>query len=191
MSEAELGRTVLLVARSAIAARLGLSAPEPANHATLRQRCATFVTLRHAGELRGCIGSVQAFRPLAEDVRANAIAAAFHDPRFAPLAAAELAATTIEVSLLSASERIEAAHEEELLARVRPGVDGLILEWGRRRATLLPQVWEQLADPHEFLAALKRKAGLSEDFWSAAVSVSRYEVTTWKEEDLAPAGLRH
>ena len=191
MSEIDLGRTVLAVARSAIAARLGLDTPEPANHATLRQRCATFVTLHQAGGLRGCIGSVQAFRTLGEDVRANAIAAAFHDPRFAPLAAAELADTSIEVSLLSASDRIEVRHEQQLLAQVRPGVDGLILQCGRRRATLLPQVWQQLPDPRAFLAALKLKAGLSEDFWSAAVSVSRYAVTTWKEEDLAPAGLWH
>ena len=191
MSEAELGRTVLAVARSAIAARLGLDTPEPANGATLRRRCATFVTLRQAGELRGCIGSVHAFRPLGEDVRANAIAAAFHDPRFTPLAAAELADTSIEVSLLSASERIELRDEEDLVARVRPGIDGLILQCGRHRATFLPQVWQQLPAPREFLAALKLKAGLPEDYWSPEVSIARYAVTTWKERDPAPAGLRH
>jgi len=185
MSGRDLGRAVLTIARSAIAERLGLPRGAETSHAALQEPSATFVTLRHAGQLRGCIGSLQAVRPLGEDVRQNAIAAAFRDPRFAPLAATEFAATSVEVSLLSASEPIEVASEEELLARLRPGVDGLILECGRHRATFLPQVWEALDEPREFLAALKHKAGLPEGFWSCSVNVSRYAVTKWVDQDFA------
>jgi uncharacterized protein len=122
-------------------------------------------------------------------VRANAVAAAFRDPRFAPLHASELAHTSLEVSLLSPEERIEVVSEQELITRLRPGVDGVILEFGRHRATLLPQVWEQLQDPRTFLAALKLKAGLPEDFWASGILVSRYGVTTWKEQEPAPAAV--
>jgi AmmeMemoRadiSam system protein A len=163
---------------------------DEANHAALLQQAATFVTLKHSSELRGCIGSLQPVRPLGVDVRENAIAAAFRDPRFAPLAAAEFEATWVEVSLLSAHERIEVADEEDLVAGLRPGIDGLILEYGRHRATFLPQVWEALADPREFLAALKHKAGLPEDFWNPSVNVSRYEVTKWVERDFVLSGAQ-
>ena len=94
----------------------------------------------------------------------------------------ELPRTSLEVSLLSAEERIEAASERELLAQLRPGVDGVILEYGRHRATLLPQVWEHVQDRRNFLAALKLKAGLPEDFWSEGMLISRYAATTWKEQ---------
>ncbi|HYA65721.1 MAG TPA: AmmeMemoRadiSam system protein A [Burkholderiaceae bacterium] len=185
MTGRELGHAVLTIARSAIAERLGLGRLKEASHAALQQHSATFVTLRNTGQLRGCIGSLQATRPLALDVRENAIAAAFRDPRFAPLEVAEFAATSVEVSLLSAAERVEVASEQELLARLRPGVDGLILEFGRHRATFLPQVWEALAEPREFLAALKEKAGLPEGFWHTNMSVSRYLVTKWVDLDFA------
>jgi AmmeMemoRadiSam system protein A len=190
MTGRDLGRTLLTIARSAIAERLGLYRLGEANHAALLQQAATFVTLKHSGELRGCIGSLQPVRPLGVDVRENAIAAAFRDPRFAPLAAAEFEATWVEVSLLSAHERIEVADEEDLVAGLRPGIDGLILEYGRHRATFLPQVWEALADPREFLAALKHKAGLPEDFWNPSVNVSRYEVTKWVERDFVLSGAQ-
>jgi len=181
MTRCDLGPVLLRIARSAIGERLGLSGFDEPGHAALQEHLATFVTLKQSGQLRGCIGSLQAVRPLGVDVRENAIAAAFRDPRFAPLAAAEFEATSVEVSLLSADERIEAASEQDLVERLRPGVDGLILEYRGRRATLLPQVWEALADPREFLAALKRKAGLPEDFWTPGLSVSRYAVTKWGE----------
>ena len=185
MTGRDLGHALLTIARSAIAERLGLGNFEKAEHAALQQHSATFVTLKKTGQLRGCIGSLRAARPLAIDVRENAIAAAFHDPRFAPLAAAEFRSTSVEVSLLSAAERVNVGSEEELLAQLRPGVDGLILEYGRHRATFLPQVWEALADPREFLAALKQKAGLPEGFWHAGLSVSRYGVTKWVDLDFA------
>ena len=190
MAGRDLGRALLTIARSAIAERLGLFKIDEDNYVALQQRSATFVTLRHLGELRGCVGSLKAVRPLGVDVRENAIAAAFRDPRFAPLAATEFEAMSVEVSLLSAGERIDAANEADLVRCLRPGVDGLILEYGRHRATLLPQVWEALSDASEFLAALKYKAGLPIDFWDASVNVSRYGVTKWTERDYALSGAQ-
>ena len=181
----DLGNALLGIARSGIAEELGLPWRGAASHAALGQAGATFVTLKRAGELRGCIGSIRPVRPLGVDVRANAIAAAFGDPRFPPLAVFEFEVVTVEVSLLSATERIEVADEGDLVARLRPGLDGLILEYGPRRATFLPQVWDGLPDPREFLAALKRKAGLPQDFWSPQMNVSRYDVTKWVESEFA------
>jgi uncharacterized protein len=184
VTEFDLGSAVLGLARSAIAEKLGLSTPlESVCHARLDQHSATFVTLKQGGGLRGCVGSLQAVRALRDDVRANAVAAAFRDPRFAPLEASEFATTSLEVSLLSPEERIAAASERELLAQLRPGVDGVILEYGRHRATLLPQVWQHVSDPRDFLAALKLKAGLPEDFWSEEMLVGRYGAITWKEPE--------
>ena len=186
MTELDLGRALLTLARSAIAEQLGLGRLDAVSHARLEERCATFVTLKQASGLRGCVGSLEALRTLREDVRANAVAAAFRDPRFAPLEASEFARTSLEVSLLSPEERIGAASERELLAQLRPGVDGLILEYGGNRATLLPQVWHDVHDPRDFLAALKLKAGLTADFWSEAMLISRYWATTWKEPESPP-----
>jgi AmmeMemoRadiSam system protein A len=183
MTDADLGRTLLAIARSAIGAELGLRSIPDASHAALAQPAATFVTLQLAGELRGCIGSLRPLRPLGVDVRENAIAAAFRDPRFAPVAAVEFEAISVEVSLLSTDERLDVRDEADLLARLRPDVDGLVLAYGHHRATFLPQVWEALPDPRGFLAALKRKAGLPADFWSPQMNVSRYGVTKWKESE--------
>jgi uncharacterized protein len=185
VTEFDLGSAVLALARSAIAEKLGLGALDAVSHARLEARSATFVTLKQASALRGCVGSLQAVRTLRDDVCANAIAAAFRDPRFAPLEANELARTSLEVSLLSGEERIEAASERALLAQLRPGVDGVILEYGRHRATLLPQVWQHVHDPRDFIAALKVKAGLPEGFWSEGMLISRYAATTWKDPEPA------
>jgi AmmeMemoRadiSam system protein A len=185
MAEHDLGHALLTIARSAIAEKFGLPTLDEAGHAALAQPGATFVTLKRRGQLRGCIGSLRPTRPLGVDVRANAVAAAFGDPRFAPLAASEFVQVTVEVSLLAADERLDVVDEHDLLARLRPGVDGLILEFGRQRATFLPQVWDSLPDPREFLAALKQKAGLRSDFWSAQMNVSRYGVTKWTEGGFA------
>jgi len=183
MPDRELGGTLLRIAREAIGAEFGLRGRSMGDHEALDRRGATFVTLLLDGELRGCIGSLMPRRPLGRDVRANAVAAAFRDPRFSPLAAAEFETTSIEVSLLSPCERVRLADEEHLFSQLRPGIDGLIIEYGRRRATFLPQVWEALAEPRQFVAALKRKAGLPADFWSTRVNVSRYSVTKWKETE--------
>lgn len=181
MADRDLGRVLLSIARAAIGAELGLRPAGAADHDALSSPAATFVTLMHTGELRGCIGSLEPRRPLGVDVRENAVAAAFRDPRFAPLSAAEFEATAIEVSLLSAAVRLDVRDEPDLLARLRPGVDGLILAHGTHRATFLPQVWDSLAEPRDFVSALKRKAGLSSEFWSSQLSVSRYTVTKWTE----------
>jgi AmmeMemoRadiSam system protein A len=180
-SDLDLGRVLLVIARWAIGEKLGLGLPRTADHPALASPAATFVTLKQAGELRGCIGSLEPRRPLGVDVRENAIAAAFGDPRFPPLVAREFERTSIEVSLLSGDERVDARSESDLIAKLRPGVDGVIVRHGSSRATFLPQVWETIADPRAFLAALKRKAGLPEEFWSAEMNVSRYTVTKWAE----------
>ena len=185
MNGQDLGSALLTIARSAIAEEFGLAMPGAPDHATLQRPSATFVTLRQGGELRGCIGSLEALRPLGVDVRENAIAAAFRDPRFAPLEAAEFAATSVEVSLLSAAEPIAVTGEEDLLGRLRPGIDGLTLEYGWRRATFLPQVWQTFADPRDFLVSLKRKLGLPAGFWNSEVAVSCYTVTKWAEAGFA------
>ena len=173
------------------------SPAETAAHAAwLDAPGASFVTLTSGrapgGALRGCIGSLEARRPLRADVEANAVAAALHDPRFAPLTARELDDTVVEVSVLSAPAALPAADEAELLARLRPGVDGVVLSACGRRATFLPQVWEQLPDPADFLARLRRKAGLPADYWGRDVIVETYTVTAWQEAapSVVPDGPR-
>ncbi len=143
---------------------------------SLRVPGASFVTLERGGELRGCIGTYLAHRPLAEDVSRNAFAAAFQDPRFPPLDAREVEGLDLEVSLLGAPAPLEAASEDELLALLEPGRDGLILEDPPFRALFLPQVWRSLPDPREFLAHLKLKAGLHPDHWSDTIRFSRFRV---------------
>lgn len=186
MQTEDLGRQLLTVARHAIAGELRLPATVPATDGALHHLGATFVTLFCRGELRGCIGSLKATRALGVDVRENALAAAFHDPRFPPLIASEYETLSIEISLLSPPESVCVESEQELCSRLRPGVDGLALELGDRRATFLPQVWDALPDPRAFLAALKEKARLPADFWSPRLNVSLYQVTKWKESELAP-----
>lgn len=137
---------------------------------------ASFVTLKSAGELRGCIGSILAARPLALDVTANAHAAAFRDPRFPPLALAEFAELTIHISLLSPLEQLQFASEEDLLMQLRPGVDGVMIEQDARYGTFLPAVWETLPDPSEFLRHLKLKVGLPPGYWSLTLKAYRYTV---------------
>jgi AmmeMemoRadiSam system protein A len=190
MSADGLGRVLIGCARHAIATELAMAADEPPTHAALVRPGATFVTLFCRGELRGCIGSLSATRALGSDVRDNAVAAAFRDPRFPPLTVSEFGATWIEVSLLSAAESLRFDTEGELRSRLRPGVDGVTLELDHRRATFLPQVWEALPEPGEFLAALKQKAGLPVDFWSPCLNVTLYQVTKWKERDVVSEGVR-
>jgi AmmeMemoRadiSam system protein A len=179
----QLGLVLVSIARRAIGAKLGVAGDEPPPHAALSSPGASFVTLFCGEELRGCIGTLQARRPLGVDVRENAINAAFHDPRFPPLAQNEFIGTSVEVSLLSPSVSHSFALEEELIARLRPGIDGVTLEHGSCRATFLPQVWSHLPEPRMFLAELKRKAGLASDFWSPRMNVGLYEATKWKESE--------
>lgn len=181
--DANAGSTLIEIAKASIAARFGAQTHVADQAPWLQQPGATFVTLTRAGELRGCIGSLEAKRPLAADVRENAAAAAFMDPRFKPLVAEEWTDTYVEVSLLSAQESLTVTDEAALLRTLRPGVDGVVIEYGHHRSTYLPQVWEQLPDPEKFLQSLRRKAGLPPDFWDPALRVSRYTVAKWREQD--------
>lgn len=170
--------TLLKVARDSIAHGLQTGQPLPIRRsdyaAKLTVARASFVTLERQGQLRGCIGMLEAVRPLVEDVAENAFAAAFRDPRFPPLRADELADLAIHISILSPAEPIEFSSEQDLLSKIRPGVDGLILQDGGHRATFLPSVWEQLPDPGQFLRHLKQKAGLPAEYWSDSIKISRY-----------------
>ena len=140
----------------------------------LARNGASFVTLNLKGRLRGCIGSLVAHRPLAEDVAHNARAAAFSDPRFAPLTLAEYREIDLHISVLSEPEPVAVNSLAELVAVLRPGRDGLIIDENGRRATYLPSVWEQLPEPREFVRQLRIKAGLDPDGWTPATRVFRY-----------------
>ncbi len=179
--DAEKGAALLQLARGEIAQRFGQAISMASDAPWLDEYGACFVTLTRDGELRGCIGTLEAHRPLRLDVRENAAMAAFRDPRFLPLSREELEAVRVEVSLLSPTAAIAAASEAEVLDQLRPHVDGVVFEFAQYRSTFLPQVWEQLPEPAEFMAQLKRKAGLAMDFWSDAVRLSRYTVSKWKE----------
>ena len=180
MSE-DRGPVLLAIARESLAAALGLGTEASRDEPWLHEPGATFVTLRRLGGLRGCVGSIQAYRPLLDDVRHNARAAAFSDTRFPPVHAGEYREISVEVSLLSPCEPLELGCEEEALTRLRPGIDGIVFEFQGRRSTFLPQVWEQLSDPWDFLAHLKRKAGLPAAFWHPEVKLWRYTVMKWAE----------
>jgi AmmeMemoRadiSam system protein A len=145
----------------------------------LRLPGATFVTLHVHDRLRGCIGSLEARRPLALDVHWNAFAAAFEDSRFPPLRSDEFDALTIRISLLQPPEIIAADSEDALVQALRPGQDGLIMKYGSRRATFLPDVWKELPNPRDFVRHLKRKAGLSSSDWPADMQCWRYETETF------------
>ncbi|MDX8405441.1 MAG: AmmeMemoRadiSam system protein A [Mariprofundus sp.] len=179
------GELLLALARASIASRLGLAMVMPQATKNMQQQAASFVTLQLNGQLRGCIGSLEARRPLYEDVQANAVAAAFEDPRFPPLTQDEFAQVRVEVSVLSPLETVAVKDEQDALAQLRPGIDGVVLCCGFKRATFLPQVWEQLPKPVQFMAHLKVKAGLPPEYWSTEVLLSRYTVKKYREaEDL-------
>ena len=182
------GEVLLPIARAAIARVLNVPHTADESAPWLSGHGACFVTLTQSGELRGCIGTLQAHRSLLEDVKHNAVSAALRDPRFTPLSSEELDVTEIEISLLSTTLAMDVRDEADALAQLRPNVDGVIFEYGRYRSTFLPQVWENLAQPREFLAMLRRKAGLPDDFWADDVKLSRYSVTKWSESKKHLAG---
>jgi AmmeMemoRadiSam system protein A len=181
------GALLTALARAAIAERFGTSPARLAHPDWLDAPGAVFVTLSEGGRLRGCIGSLEAHRSLAEDLLANARAAAFRDPRFPPVQAAELDHLRVEVSILSPAEPMQFTDEADALAQLSPGIDGVILEHGFHRATFLPQVWEQLPDRRVFIAHLKAKAGLPADFWAPDIRLSRYTVQKYAEASDANA----
>lgn len=144
----------------------------------LAENRASFVTLNKNHQLRGCIGSLEAYQPLVMDVASNAYSAAFRDPRFSPLVHEELAGLAIHISVLTPAEPMHFDSEASLLEQLQPHVDGLILSAGPRRGTFLPSVWESLPDAREFLNQLKRKAGLPTDYWGSDVRIERYRTVS-------------
>lgn len=149
----------------------------------LQRQGASFVTLNKHGHLRGCIGSLEARRPLVLDVQQNAVGAAIRDPRFPPVRPEEVDELTIEISVLSQPEPLDYNGVEDLCDKLRPGVDGVVMERGWHRATFLPQVWDKLTDEREFLHRLCLKAGLAPDAYAHGdLDVYTYQVEKLKEE---------
>lgn len=177
------GEKLLPIARASISTALGKAATADESGAWLQERGASFVTLKQHGLLRGCIGTLEAYRTLLADVKANAQAAALRDPRFPPLQLAELDITVIEVSVLTPKQPLAFESEAHARAQLQPGIDGLVFEYGRFHSTFLPQVWEQLPDAGEFMRQLKRKVGLPPDFWADGIKLYRYRVEKWSEAD--------
>lgn len=184
--------------RARMAPRPNAQGGRPTRRAWLDEPGATFVTLTAsegadlAGtgldttgtrRLRGCIGTLEPRLPLRADVAANAVAAATRDRRFPPVTADELPRIAIEVCVLSPAAPLPVADEAEALARLRPGVDGVVLACDGRRATFLPQVWDKLPHPRDFLVHLKAKAGFPRDFWSDHIALSTYTVTQFHDPE--------
>jgi len=149
----------------------------------LRDQGVSFVTLTIRGELRGCIGALEAYQPLVDDVREHAVAAALEDPRFSPVREDELSRIQIEVSRLTRPVPLKYKNAEDLLSHLRPHVDGVILKDGYRRATFLPQVWEKIPDPAEFMNNLCYKMGVHETHWrNKHLDVFTYQVDEFHEQ---------
>lgn len=172
-------QTCLQVARESIQHGLQQGTALRVNHhdysIDLQQQLASFVTLHINEKLRGCIGALEAYQPLINDIAEHAYAAAFSDPRFTALDKNEFEQLDIEISVLGKPEPIIFENEEDLIKQIRPNIDGLIIEYGNNRGTFLPGVWEQLPDREEFLNHLKVKAGLPSQWWDNAAKISRYE----------------
>jgi AmmeMemoRadiSam system protein A len=150
----------------------------------LKQHRATFVTLHKQAQLRGCIGTIFARTPLAQDTAEHAYAAAFRDTRFTPLESHEYDLLDISISVLSPPEPLTYDNEKELMKKIRPGIDGLILEENYKRGVFLPSVWDSLPDQKEFLRQLKRKAGLPADYWSDDIRVEYFTTEYFSENEL-------
>ncbi len=183
--QADLGTALLRLARGSIEHGLIHREPLPIRLDDMPDEmagpAATFTTLRHDGKLRGCVGNLESLRPLAKDVAHTAFQAAFRDPRFEPVVEHELSAIVVEVSVLSPMEPFPVSDEGDLLEKLEPGNDGLVISLGERRATFLPKVWEQLPKPAAFVTALKMKCGLEKDYWSDRLEFQRYRTTTFAE----------
>lgn len=182
-------RLLLQLARQAIANEFGGAGKEEplTSIPALSLQRGVFVTLTRAGNLRGCIGTLESDKTLMHSVPDCARGAAFRDPRFPALGQVELEELCVEISVLTEPEALATASREGLLEILRPGVDGLLIEEDLQRATFLPQVWEQLAEPDEFLSHLMRKAGLPGDYWSERLRCSRYQCIKFTEADQPPA----
>jgi AmmeMemoRadiSam system protein A len=181
-------RILLKLAREALEYGVhGKTLPSLDQHSltpNLIEQGASFVTLTINHELRGCIGALEAHQSLADDVREHAVAAALEDPRFPPVEPGELNRIKLEISRLTDPHPLEYSSAEDLIKKLRPHVDGVILKNGQRRATFLPQVWEKIPDPVEFLEHLCRKMGLNENAWrTLSMEVLIYQVEEFQEED--------
>lgn len=167
--------------------RYGLAHPQPLPviltdyPEKLRQPGTCFITLKSHGALRGCVGSIAPRHPLVEDVAYNAWAAAFRDQRFPSLTSCELHELELHISVLTSPKPMCFSSESDLIAQLKPGVDGLIIEDQGCRGTFLPSVWESLSKPADFLCHLKMKAGLPPDYWSKTVQVSCYQTESFSE----------
>ncbi|WP_415898285.1 AmmeMemoRadiSam system protein A [Neptuniibacter sp. QD48_11] len=175
-------KLMIEIVQDSIASKLELqSKNEPIDYDSisklswLNKSAATFVTLSINGELRGCIGTLEARRSLLKDLQSNAVNAAFYDSRFEPVSVSEYEALCIHISVLTAPVELSVLNEKELLGYLRPGIDGLIIEERGHRATFLPQVWQQLSTPLSFLQRLKLKAGLPIDYWSEYMRFYTYQ----------------
>jgi AmmeMemoRadiSam system protein A len=179
------GTFLLRLARGSIEHGLEHGEPLPVDldelSEELAEPAATFTTLRRKGELRGCCGMLEAVRPLATDVAHSAYRAAFHDSRFKTLRRDELEGVRLEVSVLSPLEPMQVGSEADLVEKLRPGIDGLVIVEGVRRATFLPKVWDMLPEPQRFLAQLKSKCDLPRDYWSERLEFLRYSTTTYSD----------
>ncbi|TKB11657.1 AmmeMemoRadiSam system protein A [Desulforhopalus sp. IMCC35007] len=182
----EQGAVLLRLARETLVHKFSGGSPVAVpNDPDLLQQRAVFVTLTLAGKLRGCIGNLVPVGPLWQGVSDNALHAAFDDQRFSPLTVKELGQVKIEVSVLTPAVELRHTGGADLLEKLRPGIDGVILKKGRQSATFLPQVWEQLTDPSLFLAHLCLKAGLPKECWiTDEISIETYQVESFSEEKL-------
>jgi AmmeMemoRadiSam system protein A len=172
------GQVLAEWARARLKQELGGPPAVPPEGPWAHELGASFVTLRRRdGTLQGCIGSLEARRPLLNDVAHNAIAAGLHDPRSEPISLAEIDELDVEVSILSALEKIAFTDQRSALKAIRPGVDGIVFEHRGRRATFLPSMWPRLPQVRDFMGELKEKAGLPFDFWDDDVRLYRYTVT--------------
>jgi AmmeMemoRadiSam system protein A len=184
MLSVEQGKIILQLARQTIARRLGIESETiDVMDSAFDVESGSFVTLKIKGSLRGCIGNLSASESIAAGIQRNAISAAFHDSRFSPLTASEFKDVEIDISILSQPQSLEYRDGADLISKLRPGVDGVVLKLGGAGATFLPQVWDQLPDPELFLGHLCRKAGLMEAAWKDShPEIEIYQVQCFEEE---------
>ncbi|MDI6688150.1 MAG: AmmeMemoRadiSam system protein B [Desulfobacterales bacterium] len=187
----QLGQALVKLARQAIMQRLGLKisdkesdlAATAVKDEALKARCGTFVTLKIAGNLRGCIGSLAAEESIIDGIKRNAVNAAFYDPRFSPVTVEEIEKVDIEISILTSPQPLEYINSVDLISKLRVNVDGVVLRKGMAGATFLPQVWEQLPRPENFLSHLCVKAGLPANAWeNTKLEISTYQVQYFEEK---------
>ncbi len=181
----EIGALLLETAAAVIGAALETGRAGVPDHRSFRAEVrapgASFVTLERDGALLGCIGTIEPARPLIADVAHNALAAAFADPRLPSITGDDYENMSIKVSVLSRREPVGAAGYDDLVAMLRPGVDGVVVETGRHRSTLLPSVWQKVSGAHEFVEIVWRKAGLVPGRWPAGTCASRYTATEFHD----------